>query len=137
MARLKCFLSFWSTGKALRICFTYTKQAGEDAAVFAKVPSIIADNEDLVESSQEIDDVHDKYLQSLVETYSLGSKDKASRVILDYVMTSGNEATIFEVKRCKHGDVCKNCWDLMWTVNWSAGCGADELEVVWVKVVPS
>ncbi|XP_024401737.1 uncharacterized protein [Physcomitrium patens] len=98
-----------SAGKALRICFTYTKQAGEDAAVFAKVPSIIADNEDLVESSQEIDDVHDKYLQSLVETYSLGSKDKASRVILDYVMTSGNEATIFEVKRCKHGDVCKNC----------------------------
>jgi hypothetical protein len=52
---------------------------------------------------------HDYYLQELVSKYGLGSKDKAARVVLDYAMTSGDESTIFEVKRCRHGSTCKNC----------------------------
>ncbi|KAG0557040.1 hypothetical protein M758_11G095300 [Ceratodon purpureus] len=98
-----------SAGKALRISILYTKQADDDAAIFAKVQSIIVDTSDLVETRQQVDDVHDKYLQDLVEKYGLGSKDKATRLILDYVMTSGDEATVFEVKRCRHGETCKNC----------------------------
>nr|PNR37267.1 hypothetical protein PHYPA_020375 [Physcomitrium patens] len=44
----------------------------------------------------------DKYLQDLVVKYGLGSKDKATRLLLDYVMASTNEATIFKVKRCRN-----------------------------------
>jgi len=98
-----------SAGKALRISILYTKQADEDATIFAKVQSITDDNSGLTESCQQLDEVHDKYLQDLVVKYGLGSKDKATRIILDYVMTSGDEATVFEVKRCRHGDTCKNC----------------------------
>lgn len=98
-----------SAGKALRISILYTKQANDDAAIFAKVESIIDDSSALIETRQAVDDVHDKYLQDLVEKFGLGSKDKATRIIFDYVMTSGDEATIFEVKRCRHGETCKNC----------------------------
>lgn len=98
-----------SAGKALRICIVYTKQANDDAAIFAKVQSIIDDSSALIETRQSVDDAHDKYLQDLVVKFGLGNKDKATRLILDCVMTSGDEATIFEVKRCRHGETCKNC----------------------------
>ncbi|CAK9875573.1 unnamed protein product [Sphagnum jensenii] len=97
-------------GKAFRIVILYTKQKEHDAAdIFAKVQSIVDDDSTLVNSLQKLDDVHDCYLQELVSKYGLGSKDKAARVVLDYAMTSGDESTIFEVKRCRHGSTCKNC----------------------------
>jgi hypothetical protein len=98
------------TGKAFRIVILYTKHKEHDAAdIFAKVQSIVDDDSTLVNSLQKLDDVHDYYLQELVSKYGLGSKDQAARVVLDYAMTSGDESTIFEVKRCRHGSTCKNC----------------------------
>lgn len=98
-----------SLDKAIRIVLSYAQQSANEMLIFEKVRCNFCTNKQKVTRKHIIDSVHDEYLDEMVSKHKLASKDKAVRIVLDYAMTSVDGATIFQVKRCAHGDSCKNC----------------------------
>lgn len=98
-----------SVDKALRILLTYAQHAANDMLIFEQIRCIFCNDKQKVSSKYTIDYAHDQYLSEMVSKHKLAGKDKAVRIIIDYAMTSEDKATIFEVKRCNHVGVCKNC----------------------------
>ena len=55
---------------------------------------------DKVEITVTINDDHETFLSEMAEVYDLPDADKALRVLLDYAMTDGDKAVIFDEIRC-------------------------------------
>ncbi|BBN05448.1 hypothetical protein MPTK1_3g13170 [Marchantia polymorpha subsp. ruderalis] len=96
--------------KALRIVIMYLKQIKDSAdAKLKELSSNSHVEQNPVTGNHAIDQVHDSFLDEVMITYNLSSKDKVVHLILEYAMSNADERTLFEVKRCRHGETCKNC----------------------------
>ena len=60
------------------------------------------------EQKFELNDDHVEWLKEMSEKYALFDKDKALRIVLDYVMDEADQATVFENIRCNHCDDTTN-----------------------------
>eukprot|EP00250_Pteridium_aquilinum_P010727 c1958_g1_i1 orf=216-758(-) len=98
-----------SVDKAIRILLTYAQHVADEMLIFEQVRCNFCKDKQKVAKKYTIDLAHDQYLDDMVSKHKLASKDKALRIIVDYAISSDEKATIFGVKRCSHGDTCKNC----------------------------
>ncbi|KAL3683658.1 hypothetical protein R1sor_001680 [Riccia sorocarpa] len=96
--------------KALRIVILFAKQVKDSvSSSFKELSSKSTADKSPVTRMHAIDEVHDTFLEEFKNRYNLSSKDQAVHVILEYCVTNADEKTLFEVKRCRHGETCKSC----------------------------
>lgn len=98
-----------SVDKTLRILLTYAQHAANEMLIFEQVRCNFCKDKQKSTKEFTVDLAHDQYLEDMVSKHKLSSKDKAVRIIVDYAISSDDKETIFGVKRCNHGDTCKNC----------------------------
>eukprot|EP00897_Mesotaenium_endlicherianum_P007817 jgi/Mesen1/7063/ME000369S06388 len=95
--------------KVLRIVITYAQNVDVCKKIFSKETGPSDPPESPSVGSYTLEDFHVVFLQEMAGERGLADTDQAARSILQYVVTKSDEATVFGIKRCKHGATCASC----------------------------
>lgn len=89
------------TGKALRVCVTFAKQAGDEEVVYGvkRCSAATAAQKRKQRASFMLDAVLVDYLEAATAKHNLPDVSKTMRVILDYSAQVADETTVFGVVR--------------------------------------